>query len=405
MRNRNWLRYGLLSLLTVGTGMAAGLQGCSSDSTATDAGADTASTSTTPQPPPPPPGDASQPDTFIPPPPPAAKIIFVHAAAWMGAAFESFTAPDPRVAINGAIRLCLKAGPEASSAFLPVPPLPNKVSAPLPIAALLPGTGGVLPAKTDFSKTRLEGYALNSARLAAKGVGGSERDCGTLFTKGYPAAADAGADAASEALVEGIDFFRVGVIPEGSLTTETTFVVTFEGCAPGAPAALEGKCGPGYDPTKSNFAIKLNKVDRAAVGADQLGAQFVHASTQVAGSPLKDQVLPGIIKTPGDPATFKPFVPTAPSTVAYGSPVTALVKLAGVTVASDFVTVNPGVSALATTFEQGVAATSPKTVVALGKGFTFVAVGDPQAAPTGPSNRLPHFLIFPNDPEVPNLEP
>lgn len=405
MQKNNWLRLSLASMILAGVGAGSVLQGCSDDpvTPASDAGKDTAPTATTTAT-----GTATgtgtgttPPDAA--PPPESQKIIFVHAANWLGTAFESGTGPAE--AVNGAIRLCLRAGPEGTNPFLPVPALPNKSAGGLPFPALLPGTGGVLPAKTDFSTTRLEGYAMNAALMASKGFGsgaGANTSCGDLFSKGFNP--DAGPGDGGVQLAEGVDYIKVGVIPAGTFANESTYVVSVQGCAKGYTDATVGvvaaKCGSSYNPTTGNLELKVTKLDRGAVGTSELGAQFMHVTSaaDVIG-PVNPGVVSGGADAGGDAGAFKPFSPAA---VAYNAPITALVKLAGVSLTADALTLNPALPNYS--FASAVAATSPSTPIELGKGHVFIAVGEVAAA-TGPfANRKPHFLAFPTNPTVPALE-
>lgn len=402
MQKNNWLRLGMAGIILSGLGAGTVLQGCGDDDvTPLDAGTDTAPTNTTtatgtgtvP--------DSSVPDTFVPPVPESQKIIFVHAANFLGAAFEANTAAP---ALNGSVRLCLKAGPEGTNPFLPVPPLPNTAST-LPGGAkftgLLRGTGGVLPARTDFSTTRLEGYALNAQALQARGV--TNTSCGDLFTKGF--GVDGGAGDGGTPLVEGQDYVKVGVIPSGTFTPDSTFVVSVTGCAANAPTEVATRCGAGYAPATGNLKLNIVKLDRGAVGAAELGAQFIHAASAVEGVlPTPPPVLPGVV-TPGDggaDAGAAKLFSTTP--VAFdGAKVTPLVKLSGVNVTTDRLTLNPAVPELSQyTFGSAVILTAAQTPVALGSGFVFIAVGEPQRPPTD-GNLALHFLAFPTNPVVPPL--
>jgi len=407
-------------MVLAGVGAGATLQGCSDDDTVTpvDAGKDTSPTNTVPTAPPP--ADADLPDTFVPPKPAVQKIIFVHAANYLGAAFEPAPPGNPAEALNGAIRLCLKSGAAGANQFLPIAPLPSQGTPADPDAGrpalppgILRGSGGVLPsAGTDFSNSRLEGFALNAGRLAAKGI--TNTPCNTLFQNGYGPDGGVGAPDAGEALVEGVDYVNVGVINSGTFGPESTFVVSISGCAAGAPNEVVPRCGATY--TGAN-TLKLNvvKLDRGAVGATELGAQFIHLATAAevfpASPPANLPIVPGVI-TPGSDGgadggnTFKGFA-TAPVTPADGTKVTALVKLAGVDLTRDRLSFNPTVAAVSQyPFESAVTATQARTPVVLGKGYVYIAVGEPQRVRgVDPDNTLLHFLAFPTDPVAPPLAP
>ncbi len=420
MQKNNWLRLGLAGIILAGMGAGTVLQGCGDDDvTPLDAGVDTATTNTTPTstgsvP------DSSVPDTFVPPVPESQKIIFVHAGNWLGPAFE--TGVGEQAATNGSVRLCLKAGDVGNNPFLPVPALPN---APADIApgvkytGLLRGTGGVLPARTDFSATRLEGFALNARALAAKAATLPDdaartkflnTPCGDLFGKGLDGDAAVPTDGGTN-LREGIDFLRVGVIEKGTFATDSTYVVTVQGCAAGyaeqagvTAEMVAAKCGATYASATGNLKLKVQKVDRGAVGATELGAQFIQATTGTATVPVNPGVLPGGgVDGGADAAAFKAFTTTAP--VAYDAPITPLVKLAGVSLTADALTVNPQAPIPPYSFASSIAATAGKEAVALGKGHVFVLVGEAAvlADPNTPPNVKLHFLAFPANPVVPPL--
>ena len=156
------------------------------------------------------------------------------------------------------------------------------------------------------------------------------------------------------------------------------------------------------------------KLDRGAVGATELGAQFIHLATAAetfpAAPPNAVPILPGVV-TPGSDGgadggvTFKSFTAGVAVTPADGSKVSALVKVPGVNLTSDRLTLNPTQAGLSQyTFESAVAATAAKTPIKLGAGHVFIAVGEPLRIPgTDPGNLLLHFLAFPTDPVVPAL--
>ena len=328
-------------------------------------------------------------------------------------------------ATNGSVRLCLKAGDVGNNPFLPVPALPN---APADIApgvkftGLLRGTGGVLPARTDFSATRLEGFALNARALAAKAASLPDdaartkflnTPCGDLFGKGLDGDAAVPTDGGTN-LRLGIDYVPVGVIEKGTFATDSTYVVTVQGCGAGyaeqagvTAEMVAAKCGATYASATGNLKLKVQKVDRGAVGATELGAQFVHATTGSGPAPINPGVLPGGGTDGGaDAAAFKPFSTTPP--VAYDAPITPLVKLAGVSLTADALTVNPQVAQIPPySFASSIAATAGKEPVTLGKGHVFVLVGEGSPAvlldPAVPNNVKLHFLAFPTNPVVPPL--
>ena len=413
MQKNHWLRVSLATIILAGVGAGATLQGCSDDDTVTplDAGKDT-SVIPTDAPTTPPPVDAELPDTFVPPRPAVQKIIFVHAANYMGPAWE--TATGPQAATNGSIRLCLRSGNAGtdggSNPFLPIPPLPNTPSAigTLPdgtvinYTGLLRGTGGVLPASTNFSTSQLTGYALNAQILATKGLGNAT--CGDIFSKGF--GADGGVGDGGTPLVAGVDFLEVGTIPAGTFKDETSYVITAQGCAPGLdnPTLAAAKCGTSYPASTGNLKLAVREVSRAAVAGTELGVQFINATPGTTGLP---EVNPGVVTTADggvtDAGAFKPFAAAA---TAYDAPITAQVKLAGVNLASDGVVIaNPSLIP-PYSFASTIAATAAKTPVALGTSHVFVLVGDIASTQDGtaPPNAKLHFLAFPANPAVPQLQ-
>lgn len=326
--------------------------------------------------------DSGFPDVAL--PPSAQKLIFVHAANYLGPAFEGATGAG--AALNGGLRLCFRAGPVGANSVLPVPPLPNKPGAGLPIAAQLPGTGTVLPARTDFSGMRMEFIAMNAQALAARGI--ANTTCGDLFARGYP---DGGA-----ALVDGVDYLSLGAFPAGTFAVETTYVLSAQGCAPGLvdPVAALAKCGAGYVAETGNLKLKLDVVSRAPVGAE-LGAQLIHATTGASAVVLN----PGVVDMGG---SFNPLAPGA-ATV-YDDPISSQAILSGVNLASDTLTMNPALALPSYSFASAVSATSAGTPIALGTSHVFVVVGEANDV-TGFATRTLHFLAFPANPVVPDLVP
>lgn len=406
MQKNHWLRVSLATMILAGVGASATLQGCSDDDDVTpiDAGKDTSttptgSTTTTAIP------DASDPpDTFVPPKPAVQKIIFVHAANYLGPAWE--TATGPAAATNGSFRICLRGGAGGTDGganpFLPVPPLPN---APVSgFTGLVRGSGGVLPATTDFSTTQLTGYILNAQILAAKGIP-LNTSCTDIFNKGFAADGGVGDGGDGTALRDGIDYRVIGTIPANTFKAETTYVVSVQGCAPGLDDATvaPAKCGAAYTAATGNLKLEVREVSRAAVAATELGVQFINATPGTVG-----EVNPGVVgngATDGgatDSGAFKPFAAAA---TAYDAPITAQAKLAGVNLTNDGVAISSTSAIPPYSFASTIAATAARTPVALGTSHVFILVGDIASTlnADAPANAKLHFLAFPSNPAVPAL--
>jgi len=393
MRNKGWLRYSLASLTLLSAGLGGFLVACGDDdSTVTPAkdggGADTA-----------PGDDDGGQDGATPPPQDAgtnAKLQLVNAATDFG--------PNNTV---GALRVCYGLGPTA--ALAPLPPLPDRKSSDAqPFPGVFIGTGGAVQGTgADLTAVAITPYVMNAGALAARGIvkpdaGGAGLSCADLF-----GAADAGG-----ALVEGVDYWKLPVIPAGTLTKEKSFILVLTGCAGDATSTTD-KCGGDFADAgvNGNLKVTVHEVDRAtAIDADKIGAQFIHASPageaylgSLQGGGLR--VVPGFVSDPADPATFKGLTGDggAAAPVAVGEK-TPLVQVSGVNVAADSFTANPNVQPIAISLPNiqllSYGANVPNGgEYRNGAAFTFIALGDPQAMPAEPTNtKRFHYIALPNDP-------
>lgn len=416
MRNANWLRYGLASVVIVGFGMGGLLVACGDDDNGggggTDAGTDTA------QP------DTGTPDTGTPDTgpgdagPPNAKITVVNAVTDLG----------PQASINGnnALRICFALGPTAEAASIsPVPPLPDTSSNPAIPPGIYIGTGGALPSfGLDLEPFVVVPYAMNAAALFAKGIvkpgpGNPGTTCDELLKAqggGYP---DGGGP-----LVEGVDYWKLDPIPANTLKKGKSYVLVVTGCTGNAENAL-GKCGEGFAPdaaaNKGNLKVRVYDVDReTTIGNGQFGVQFIHAAAPALTFLALNNidVLPGITSDAQDAGAYKGVTgdggPQGGVPVAYADK-TNLAQVPGVNVATDSFILNPGAPGTAIPLPVIQAFSFPSGApdggeYRTGAAFTFIAVGDPgipadSGVPGIVNTRAFHYLAFPNDPNIVTYQP
>lgn len=403
MRNVSWLRY-TMAVLLAAAASASALVACSDDPApakpTTDSGtADTgtADTGTT---------DA-QADAKDAARPEYAKLIIVNAAHSFGP--KGDVAPG----VN-AIRICFARGKtdKLDDGFAPYSPLP--VPKDTKIVGIPNGTGGSFPDfGVDLEPLFVQPYLMNAASLAKKGIlGGDGSDCPGLLSAANP-----------KGLKENEDYWKLPTIAGGTFKQKKTFVLALTGCTGDVekkdPDTFRSKCGDGMPAEQAagpgNLKITVQELDRdTTVAADSIGAQVFHASTAwpvTAGKRLT--VAPALV-TPGTPEKVDPITPS-------GSPVellkgtNALVQVKGPLPPS--ISVNPEnkdgdgkIVSLPLALVQGLS--GQKDPYALGKGYVFVAVGDPEVKlmpdPSKPTELQPHgfhFLGFPVNPTLPPLNP
>lgn len=399
MRNKEWLRYSLASLTIIGAALSVGLVACGDDD---DNGSTPTPDSGTPD------GstpdvdgssdDASKPDSG--PKPVPAKLQLVNAATSLGPASQS-----------GALRFCYKIG----TAYAPLPPIPDRAAPGTPFPGVFIGTGGNA-AGTGISLAALaiRPVLLNAETLLARGLvntDGKPLQCGQILGAG---AADYDGGQLG-ALKQGIDYWELDSFNAGDLADDNSYLLVLTGCAKSSTAGVS-KCGPDFNPadeTKPNGNLKITKFTldhKTPIGADRIGAEFVHASAAGASllASINLQAVPGFIKDKNDVATFTGL--TADAGVALNTK-TPLVQVEGVNVATDSFTVNPTAASqvayplpLIQALSYG-GAPPDGGAYRNGAAFTFIAVGDPEEQQTldgGPggafNTKFFHYIALPNDP-------
>lgn len=403
MRNKGWLRYSLASLTLIGGSLGTLLVACSDDEDGgivakdKDSGVPDSSTNTD--------GPDAAPDATPPDLPDAgtnAKMQLVNAVTDFG--------PNNPV---GAMRLCYGLG--AAGTVAPLPPLPDRKSSEAqPYPGVYIGTGGAVQGTgIDLSPIAITPYVMNAQSLAERGLvkpdAGDSSTCTDIFV------ADAGG-----ALVEGVDYWKLPVIPAGTFAKEKSFILVLTGCT-GDSTSTEDKCGPNFKDVgpNGNLKVTIHEIDRAtAIEADKIGAQFIHASAAGASALGVGgiQVIPGFIKTANDPLTFMGI--TGDGTADGGAPVavgqkTDLAQVSDVDVATDSFIANPSAANTALTLQQIQQLSYGANVPTGGEyrkgaAFTFIAVGDPAEPPlVGDqfNTKVFHFIALPNDPTIQNYTP
>ncbi len=408
MQKKNWLRYGFAAVLA-GSTATSFLVACSGDDdvkpviTTPDTGT-TADTGTN--------QDGGGGGDAAPDAGPALpKLILVHAANEAGP-----------------VRLCLarsetNANPDPKTDTLPVvPPLPYKNATGLGsdtnVVAIPPGIGSVLPLATlDITTINIKAVVIKPGALIRVGAGGNAKTCSELMA----AAVYAGGANDPTKLNENTDFFVLPTIPKGTFKANETYVGLVTGCPAGLGLDTLGiaKCGPGYSDTTSNLRVLGYKLDKSTPGGAGNVVQFIHGSSHVdAFLPTgNNSVKPFITLSPdaGADGGDRQFLDNTGVTFATTSATSTVVPNPGAktTAAISFATSQFGVTTAGPTIAGGVstwqtlggAGVTDPTFFKAGRGYTFIAVGDPQGNvdPATGDFRGIHFLAFDNDPVVPKL--
>lgn len=398
MRNKGWLRYSLASLTLVGAGLGAFLVACGDDDdnvTPRDGGSDTGPGTED--------GGGGQdaaPDQQNPQDagPPNAKLQLVNAATSFGPSNAS-----------GALRVCYGLGPQGAIATLP--PLPDRKSSDAqPFPGVFIGTGGAVQGTgADLTTVEITPYLMNAQSLAQRGVVKPDAGVGISCTDLF------GADAGGP-LVEGVDYWKLPVIPANTFVKDKSFILVLTGCAGDANVTPTAKCGPDFagagNPGNGNLKVTVYEVDRkTAVAQDKIGTQFIHASPAGAAALAVGgiQVIPGYITDKNDPATFKAVSGAGGAdggTAVALAAKTELMQVTGVNVAADSFIANPSAANTAFTLQQiqqfSYGANVPDGGnYRNGASFTFIAVGDPAEPPIVNeqfNTKVFHFIALPNDP-------
>jgi len=426
MRNTRWLRYGLASIIVVGTGLGGLLAACGDDDTnggssgttpeaggnetgGGDSGSDTGTDTGT---------DAG---TF-------AKLTLINATTDMG--------PNAMLGGNAAIRVCFRQGTNANALDVaPYPPLPDRPNAARPNAppGIYYGTGGTFPSfGLDLSTRFIQPIVMNAKSLFAKGiVNPGNGSPGTVCDEVVGNKADA-----ALGFQAGVDYWELPPIPAGTFLKEKAYVLALTGCVGDATEPTKPKCGPGYEavngtPGVGNLKVQVFETTRAPVSASALGVQFLHASAPAAavfGAVGVNAVQPGFVKNPADGGGFTAV--TDGGVMVHQ--LTPAVGYAG-KADTDFFALgeqnplSPPQALLPFSLPQiqafsGLGAPTAPTVYANGQNYVFIAVGDPDQTATPPfafpdggagdggdgsqfNTKFFHFLAFPTDPTVAQYKP
>jgi hypothetical protein len=411
MRNTNWLRYGLASIIIGGVGTGSLLVACGDDDAVgprPDGG-----TPDVEQPDSAPPVDAGT-DTGRDAGPPNAKITVVNAATDLGPNANFAGTADVQ-----AVRVCFAIGATAESATVSgLPPQPDEARGGLPAGIFL-GTGGAMKSfGLDLSPFVLVPYVMNAAKLAEKGIvkpgpGDPGVPCDKILD------GDFRLDGAS--FEEGVDYWKLDPIEANTFQKDKSIVLVLTGCTDDTALPTPGqKCGDGFEPSgspgKGNLEIHVFEVDRKTeVPADAIGTQFIHASYAASVAfPAAGQNFVPSYRDPNKAATAGGNVAYAAKTEIHNATEIKFDPDGGSSFSVNSGALNqpPFTYTLAQIQQFSFGQAGPPTGSELknGAAFTFIAVGDPDLAyaptPGGPFNtRWFHFLAFPNDPEVETYSP
>jgi hypothetical protein len=427
MRNRDWLRYGLASMIVAGAGMGALLAACGDDD---DVGPGTGPDTGSPDAPKTDGGGGDAADAAKVDAGSAAKLTFVNGATDLGPGVNE-NGPS---GINGAVRFCFEtAVPPTALSVGPYPPLPDRKPT-LASPGIPYGTGGTFPSfGLDLSNRILKPYIMSAKALRTGGI--LNPDDGT---PGTTCDEIVGATKKKGNFVENTDFWILDEIPAGTLLKEKAYVGVLTGCAGDSTLNPGTTCGAGFTPGgakgRGNLKITIYETNRVPVDAAKLGVQFLHASPQTnavfgPGGAAPRDLTPGFVDAPDggsfDASTYTPAV-SAPIVL---NTLTPALGVTG-TQDTDFFALNQtggsnntplaplGLRSINALSGFGEVAT---TIYKDGKNFVFIAVGDPTAGAGnfpfqngdggfGASNpdggdlkfntRFFHFLAFPTDPVI-----
>jgi hypothetical protein len=314
----------------------------------------------------------------------------------------------------GAVRLCLATSPtgepDVNSDALSIPPLPSTT----PASRIPPGFGSVLPITSlPVQKLALKVIVFSADSLLRVQAGGTAKTCPVIMSSLATLKDDAGVG-----LTENKDYFILPTVPKGTFGAGNTYAAIVEGCPPGVEAAA--KCGPGYDITKSNLRLVTYKLDTTTKGGAGNVVQFIHGAQAADPATMALGVKPfvnvtgadgGAIYLSGADAGGVTFASTSnPATVVIptpgfktDAPLSIATSQFGVTVAANGANIAGPIAVWHTIGAGGV--TDP-AFFKPGRGYTFIAVGDPQIQQPdgGPfDSKGIHFLAYDNDPVVPSL--
>lgn len=134
----------------------------------------------------------------------------------------------------------------------------------------------------DLSTLTIEVFALDAtaapvASSTSGGVdGGGETPCEALIgSDGLGATSDAGG-----VLRPGVDYWSVGVLPQGMLAHGSTWLLALTGCVPGEANAA-ALCPAGYDANAGNLSLVAMQLDTITTpSTNGIDVQFAQASSE-----------------------------------------------------------------------------------------------------------------------------
>jgi hypothetical protein len=151
-----------------------------------------------------------------------------------------------------------------------------KQAYPLPanVQGVPPGTGGPSTDQGDFSDRSIELYAINAAKLTAQlPDSGTELNCAQLL--GSDGVSPNPANDGGLGLVEGTDYWDIGMLPKGTLAQNSTTLAVVTGCGVGAPQPVYNCPGS----VAGSLGLWYKTLDTTtALDAGTIGAQFAYTS-------------------------------------------------------------------------------------------------------------------------------
>ncbi|HVJ93983.1 MAG TPA: hypothetical protein VM580_29540 [Labilithrix sp.] len=427
MRNKQWLRYGLASLVLGGVGLATVLAACSDDDTTTpsttkDSGTDSAAEDSGGQDS----GGAVDSGT-------AAKAFLIHAATDLGPDTES----DDSIAagFTGGVRVCFATATvpnptDSDFAPAPFPANPTDGGPPGLWPGLFIGTGGPLATSgADLEGITVRPYLLNAKALHDRGIEGLDPTvprCTKILSDGGLT------EFGGTNLELNTEYWQLADVPAGTLKKNHTYLLAVTGCTNNASNngddLPEGYCGnddngapyvPDGGLGAGNLKVLILEMDNDAAPADdEIGAAAINLSPQqqvAKGGNAGLTFKPTLANSADGGTGHFPVVEnygevTFSRTATTGTPVA---KIKGLITAEGYFALSPvndpnsgdliGAQKLNNTGAadptktvQFATTADPSTTTELyvnGKAYTFALVGDP-AATAGP--RRMHYIGVPN---------
>ncbi len=164
---------------------------------------------------------------------------------------------------------------------------------------IYPGTVGAFPTVTDLSTISLTPFVVLASSIAndvnedggvgTNGDGGAEEDCVHLIgSHGLGTGRDLSERDQGAPRPRDRFFWQLPTVPNGTLLDEKTYLLTINGCLPGAApnataAAAGYTCGPG-DGGVSIGVVELDTTTQAPDGG--IGIQFAHRAVAFENTPI-----------------------------------------------------------------------------------------------------------------------